>query len=392
MKISVPAGIALVAITCLGRGVGQEIAREHVVGRLEVVATFDGPMPTGVSVANRGVGEATANQGRIFVNFPKWGDAVEYTVAEVKSGKTIPFPNPEINHYSAGDNPAEKLISVQSVVVDPSGKRLWIVDTGSIAFGPVVPNGAKLIAVDLETNRIVKKIAFPADVALTNTYLNDVRFDLRRGREGMAFITDSGANALIVVDLATGESWRRLSDHSSTKPEAAFIPVVEGDIMLMRLPGKAPSPLEVGADGIAISADAKTLYYCPLIGRHLYSVSADALADRSKTDAEVAATVRDLGEKGGASDGLESDGQGRVYLSDYEHNAIRRRAVNGEIETLVHDPHVLWPDTLSLAEDGYLYFTANQIQRQAVFQNGRDLRQKPYVLFRVKVDGTRIQQ
>ena len=161
--------------------------------------------------------------------------------------------------------------------------------------------------------------------------------------------------------------------------------------MQMRLPGQAPTKLEVGADGIAISADAKTLYYCPLIGRHLYSVSVDALADRGKSDAEVAATVKDLGEKGGAGDGLESDSEGRVYLSDYEHNAIRRRTIDGGIETLVHDPRVLWPDTLSLADDGYLYFTANQIERQPVFNNGRDLRQKPYVLFRVKVDGTRIQ-
>jgi sugar lactone lactonase YvrE len=102
--------------------------------------------------------------------------------------------------------------------------------------------------------------------------------------------------------------------------------------------------------------------------------------------------VKDLGEKGGASDGLESDAQGRVYLSDYEHDAIRRRNAAGEIETLVHDPRVLWPDTLSLAADGYLYFTANQIERGAAFHGGQDLRQKPYVLFRVKVDGTRIQQ
>lgn len=392
MRITLRVGMALFAMIWVAQGVGQEIAREHVVGRLEVAATFDGPMPTGVSVANTGVGGGSANQGRVFVNFPKWGDAVEYSVAEVKDGKTIPFPNPEINHYVEGDNPAEKLISVQSIVVDPSGKRLWIVDTGSIAFGPVMPNGAKLIAVDLETNQTIKKIVFSAHVVLTKTYLNDVRFDLRRGREGFAFITDSGANAIIVVDLATGESWRRLGDHSSTKPEPAFMPVVEGDVMLMRLPGKPPSRLEVGADGIAISADAKTLYYCPLIGRHLYSVSVDALADRNKTDAEVAATVKDLGEKGGGGDGLESDGQGRVYLSDYEHDAIRRRALTGEIETLVHDPRALWPDTLSLANDGYLYFIANQIERQAVFQNGRDLRQKPYVLFRVKVDGTRIQQ
>ena len=206
----------------------------------------------------------------------------------------------------------------------------------------------------------------------------------------MAYITDSGANAIIVVDLASQKSWRRLSDHPSTVPDLQIAPVVEGRLLEMKLPGQAPSKLQVGADGIAISSDGKTLYYCPLISRRLYSVSIDALADRSKRDADVGATVKDLGDKGGAADGLESDAQGRVYLTNYEHNAILRRSPDGNIETLVHDPRVLWPDTMSLASDGYLYFTANQIERQPVFNLGRDLRQKPYVLFRVKVDGTRI--
>ncbi|MBZ5665309.1 MAG: SMP-30/gluconolactonase/LRE family protein [Acidobacteriia bacterium] len=363
---------------------GQELAKERVIGQLEVVATFNGPMPTGVTVANN---------GRIFVNFPKWGDNVEYTVAEIKDGKTLPYPNAEINHYADGDNPADKLVSVQSVVVDPTGNRLWILDTSSIAFGPVKPGGPKLMAIDLSTNQIVKKIIFPADVALPTTYLNDVRFDLHRGAEGMAFITDSssaGANGIIVVDLASGKSWRRLNDHPSTKPDQAFVPVVEGEILQLRIPGQPPAKFAVGADGIAISPDGKTLYYCPLTSRHLYSVNVDALADRSRSDAEVAATVKDLGERGGASDGLESDAQGRVYLSDYEYDAIRRWSTPGAVETLVHDPRVLWPDTLSLAADGYLYFTANQIERGAGFHNGQDLRQKPYVLFRVKVDGIRI--
>jgi sugar lactone lactonase YvrE len=364
---------------------GQELAKERVIGQLEVVATFNGPMPTGVTVAN----------GRIFVNFPKWGDNVEYTVAEVKDGKTLPYPNADINRYADGDDPAAKLVSVQSVVVDPTGNRLWILDTSSIAFGPVKPGGSKLIAVDLNTNQIAKKIIFPADVALPTTYLNDVRFDLHRGAEGMAFITDSsstGSNGIIVVDLASGKSWRRLNDHPSTRSDPAFVAVVEGEILQLRLPEQPPARFAVGADGIAISPDGKTLYYCPLTSRHLYSVNIDALADRTRSDAEVAATVRDLGEKGGASDGLESDAQGRVYLSDYEHDAIRRWTTVGAIETLVHDPRVLWPDTLSLAADGYLYFTANQIERGAGFHNGQDLRQKPYVLFRVKVDGTRIHQ
>jgi sugar lactone lactonase YvrE len=363
---------------------GEELAKERDIGQLEVVATFNGPMPTGVTVANN---------GRIFVNFPRWGDNVEYTVAEVKNGKTLPYPNADINHYAVGDDPAGKLVSVQSVVVDPTGDRLWILDTSSIAFGPVKPGGPKLIAVDLNTNQITKKIIFPADVALPTTYLNDVRFDLHRGAEGMAFMTDSsstGSNGIIVVDLASGKSWRRLNDHPSTKPDPAFVPVVEGEILQPRLPGQSPARFVVGADGIAISPDGKTLYYCPLTSRHLYSVNIDALADRTRSDAEVAATVKDLGEKGGASDGLESDAQGRVYLSDYEHDAIRRWTTDGAIETLVHDPRVLWPDTLSLAADGHLYFTANQIERGAGFHNGQDLRQKPYVLFRVRVDGTRI--
>lgn len=363
---------------------GQELAQERVVGKIEVVATFNGAMPTGVTVAN---------SGRIFVNFPKWGDQVDYTVAEVKNGKTVPYPNAEINHYHDSDNQADRLVSVQSVVVDPAGSLLWVLDTGSIGFGPVKQGGPKLIGVDLATNRVIKKIIFPADVALTTTYLNDVRFDLKRGAEGMAFITDSsstGANGIIVVDLASGKSWRRLNDHPSTKPAPGFVPVVEGEILQLRIPGQPPMPFGVGADGIAISPDGKTLFYCPLTSRRLYSVSVDALTDKNGTDADVAATVKDLGEKGGAGDGLEADAQGRVYLSDYEHNAIRRWKPGGEIETLLHDPRVLWPDTLSLAPDGYLYFTANQIERQGVFHNGQDLRQKPYVLFRLKVDGTRI--
>jgi sugar lactone lactonase YvrE len=83
---------------------------------------------------------------------------------------------------------------------------------------------------------------------------------------------------------------------------------------------------------------------------------------------------------------LESDDKGRVYLTDYEHNAVLRRGTDGLYETLVHDPRALWPDTLALAADGHLYFTANQLHRQKRFHNGEDQREKPYALFRVKVE------
>jgi len=358
----------------------QKLPTDESLGTLETVAHFDGAMLTGVTVSH---------QGRIFVNFPKWGDEVTFTVAEIREGRPVAYPDEAINRTDPNDL-AGTLVSVQSVVVDPAD-RLWILDTGSPMFQPTQYGGPKLVCVDLTSDRVIKTILFPQDVALPTTYLNDVRFDLRRGTEGMAFITDSsdqGANGIVVVDLASGESWRKLHDHPSTKAEAlsSFRPIVEGRPLLERQPDGKTKPMQMGSDGIAISADGSRLYYCPLASRRLYSVAIDALVDRSIDESAVAATVIDEGDRGGASDGLETDAAGYIYSTNYEHNAVLRRRSDGEWETVVHDPRLLWPDTMSVAADGYLYVTANQLHRQAKYQNGKDLRQKPYTLFRVRID------
>jgi len=356
----------------------HQVAHEETVGILEIVAQFDGPMPTGISVSR---------EGRVFVNFPKWGDEVEFTVAEIVGGEAFPYPNAGINKPN-GDADPEKFVSVQSIVVDPRD-RLWVLDTGSPMFKPTVEGGPKLVGIDLDSNTVFKTILFPKSVALETTYLNDIRFDLRRGEQGFAFITDSssnGPNALIVIDLASGQSWRRLNAHPSTTAEKDFLPLVEGQPLMNRPPDGPPTPMTMGADGIAMAADGSRLYYCPLASRRLYSVSLDALIDRSLSDGDVAKTVRDEGDKGGAADGLESDDVGRLYITSGEHNAILRRDIDHSYHTLAHDPRMLWPDTLSLAHDGYLYFTANQLHRQASYHGGKDLRQKPYSLFRIPVD------
>lgn len=158
----------------------QDLPADEPLGESEPVAYFNGAMPTGVTVSQ---------QGRIFVNFPRWGDEVPFTVSEIRDGEAVAYPNEAINQSDAVDQ-ASALVSVQSVVVDPAD-RLWILDTGSPMFKPTEYGGPKLVCVDLTTNQVVKKILFSQDVALPTTYLNDVRFDLRRGSEGMAFITDS---------------------------------------------------------------------------------------------------------------------------------------------------------------------------------------------------------
>jgi sugar lactone lactonase YvrE len=359
----------------------HELPAEEQLGILEPMAYFNGAMPTGVTVSH---------QGRIFINFPKWGDDVKFTVAEIHNGEAVAFPGEAINKTDP-NNLAAALVSVQSVVVDPID-RLWILDTGSPNFEPTKYGGPKLVCIDLASDKAVKKILFPQDVALPTTYLNDVRFDLRKGSEGIAYITDSaqkGPNGIIVVNLSSGESWRRLHDHPSTKAEdlQTFLPIVEGQPFLERQPdGSVKSGASMGADGIAISSDGKYLYYCPLGSRKLYKVETDSLIDRSLNDKEVSDTITDEGDRGGASDGLETDASGYIYSTNYEHNAILRRIPGGEWETVAHDSRLLWPDTLSLATDGYLYVTANQLHRQARFHNGQDLRHKPYTLFRVNIN------
>ncbi len=402
------------------------------VGTLETVATFSGPMPTGVTVSR---------SGRIFVNFPRWGDDVPFTVAEVVKGKAVAYPNAEVNDWAGRTKPnpnafrdesvnQQHFVSVQSVVVDPED-RLWVLDTGAPLLKTVVPGGAKLVAVDLRTNKIVKTILLPPETAGPNSYMNDVRFDLRVGDQGgqdpqtavgsmpaptpdtapkdsmhptaertagqvtndgihgTAYITDSssmGPNALIVVDLATGKSMRRLNQHSSVLSEDSFLMFSQGQPVYQTLPGYPPQPVNFAADGIAISADGSLIYYCPINSTKLYSVSTEALRDKSKSDAQVGATVRVATGKM-PSDGLESDASGAVYMTDPVTDSIHRwNPKTGLTETIAHDPRILWPDTMSVAADGYLYFNANQLNQQPTMHNGQDLRVKPYQMFRIRID------
>ncbi len=447
--------LSLIAQTAGARGNGARAETDRPVGQLETVATFDGPMPTGVTVSET---------GRIFVNFPRWGDDVPFTVAELVKGKAVAYPNPAVNDWPGRKLPNPNafkdeqanqthFVNVQSVVVDPAD-RLWVLDTGAPMLRNTVPGGPKLICIDLVTNQIIRTILLPPETAGTNSYMNDVRFDLSVGQSGLqdagtapgsrnaadpnkppadpkfpsaersagstdflsagsaateaearaklasakqradihgtAYITDSssqGPNAIVVVDLATGKSFRRLNQHISTQGEPGFIMFAEGRPVYTTYPGHPAEPNLFAADGIAISADGKELFYCPISGTKLYGVSTAMLRDRSKSDAEVASTVRIVTGKM-PSDGLESDTQNRVYLSDPVTDSISRfEPASGRIETLVHDPRILWPDTMSLAGDGYLYFTANQLHRQPSLHNGEDQRVKPYQLFRIKVDG-----
>ena len=90
----------------------QDLPADEPLGALEPVAYFNGAMPTGVTVSH---------QGRIFVNFPRWGDEVPFTVSEIRDGEAVAYPDKAMNQTDRNDQ-ASAFVSVQSVVVDPSDR------------------------------------------------------------------------------------------------------------------------------------------------------------------------------------------------------------------------------------------------------------------------------
>src|SRR6185437_16898370 len=106
-------------------------------------------------------GVAISKFGRLFVNYPRWSDIYLNAVVEVlPDGSTRPFPDQRWNGWDRKPGTAaDHFVCVQSVVVDESD-ALWVLDPAAPMLTSPVPNGAKLVKIDLRSNRVVQVIAF----------------------------------------------------------------------------------------------------------------------------------------------------------------------------------------------------------------------------------------
>jgi sugar lactone lactonase YvrE len=312
-------------------------------------------------------GMAVSEDGRVFVNYPRWSDDVPFSVGEiVASGEVVPFPDELWNAWDGESQPGDHLVCVQSVYIDSDG-FLWVLDAASAYLRGVVPGGAKLLKVDLAKDEVVGKIVFGDSIAPPASYLNDVRIDTKKR---VAYVTDSGLGGLILVDLDTGTSRRRLGDHHSTKSEELVL-TIGGRQWLVN--GQGP---QVHSDGLALDKDGHYLYYQALTGRTLYRIETRWLLDTAVSERELGTKVESMGETG-AADGIIFGPGGYLYLSAIEDDAINIFASLGTVETVVKDRRLSWPDSFAEGPDGYLYVTTSQIHL------GSD-RTEPYRIFKLK--------
>lgn len=341
--------------------------------RPEPLARFPDHWPSGI---------APARDGRIFLSFPRLDPVpAPYTLAELVDGKPVPFPDELVNTIDPGDT-EHRFVSVHGIALGP-GRRLLALDSGATSLAGGDPKAAKLYVIDLDRNAIVHGIGFPADVVLPTTYLNDLVIDYNRGKAGFAYISDSGANGpngIIVVDLDSGNSWRRLSGSDVVRPAQRpgfAIATVDG-------PLAAPP----GIDGIALSPDGRTLWWTPLGGYELFSLDTDLLAREHADEAMIARHVVRHAARDFASDGLDCDRAGRVYFTDVSHGTLRRYVpAEKRYETLLRGENLMvWPDAVKLGPDRIVYVTDSQVNRMPEFNGGVDRRERPFTLYRAAID------
>ena len=340
----------------------------------EVIAEFPDFWPSGIAVSR---------SNRVFVSFPRL-DAVPATatLVELIDGKPVPFPDDLVNAYDESA-PANRFVSIHGITMAP-GNRLLALDTAARSFDRCDPALVTLYTIDLDHDAIAHSIRFPHDVCLPTSYFNDIVVDYARGKAGVAFISDSGAagpNGIVVVDLESGRSWRRLSGSSSVRvprPAGFGIATETGET-------NAPTP---AIDGIAMSPDGRTLWWTPLGTYDFFSIETDLLCDPHANDDVLARHVRSHGPRAFASDGLDTDREGRVYLTDLTNGTIQRYVPDaGRFEVLFHGTGFMrWPDAVRLGPDRLIYMTDSQLNRAPAFTGGPDLRERPYKLYRAAND------
>lgn len=258
--------------------------------------------------------------------------------------------------------------------IDRQG-RLWVIDHGDHGF-----RTPRLTAFDLDSGELRHEFRFPAELAPKGSFLQDFAID---STASTVFIADvafwAKRPAIVVYDVGTQSGKRLLENDVSVAPMD----------YLIRTPSKTMTffgglaALKAGVDGIALSRDDQWLYYGAMNHRHLYRIHRlDLIAAAPGVDA-LAKAVQNIGDKP-LNDGLSTDNDGNVYVTDVEHGAVLRLKADGQWQTLIKSKRIRWADALSFGPDGWLYLADSAIPELMLRSRAHIRSQAPYFIYRFR--------
>ena len=317
-------------------------------------------------------GITVAPDGRMFAPFQREPGSGIPTLGELHEDRSVtPYPDEAWNAWMPGDDPASAFVGVVSVRIGPDGLA-WVVDKGSSGFiAQVVPDAAKLVAIDTERNR-VKRIYPLGDVVSGMGLLDDVRFN---GRQ--AYVTDAINPGLVVLDLESGDARRVLEDDPSTTGRRHL----RADGRELRDP--YGNPVTVHCDQLEVSPDGRLLYFQPTTGP-MSVVETRFLDDVSLSPEMLSSHVRLFADTK-STGGTAMDANGNIYWSNTDECAIGKITPDGTMTEILRDERLQWPDAMWIAENGDLLAPAAQLNLSAGLNNGKDATRPPFTVYRMKL-------
>lgn len=285
----------------------------------------------------------------MFLGLPRYtrDGATPSLVRRERDGSLRPFPGGDWNAWEPGRDGSAAFVYLNAVHIFDDD-TVWCVDQGAPnegvfpGYGTPAPGAQKIVQLDAGSGEILRILRFNEAMLPPGGQLNDLR---RLG--DLLYITDSGLGGIIVHDLVSGVSKRRLSEQHVTQSSPARIPPV-----LAHIHGDKPFR-PPNSDLIEITPDGKWLYWASPTGP-LYRTETRRLLDPEISDEALSAHVERVFDNA-FSGGCTMDSNGNIYFSETATNRITVLAPDGRSTTLISDPVLVRPDGGFISQNRILY-------------------------------------
>ena len=315
---------------------------------------------------------ALTSYNHMFLGLPRYpGHESTPGVGRRLADKTvIAFPGNAWNDWKPGDSGKDSFVYVNGLHIF-ADDTVWVVDQGGLRpdAAPVElstpkPGAQKVVQLHPHSGKVLSVIRFDDEILPTGAQLNDLRI-----HGSTMYLTDSGTGALIVHDLSSGKTTRRLSGY----PQMLGIPTTTAQ-------GAHRTPK---ADMIEVSAAGDWLYWAAPTGP-LYRIPTRLLRNSRRTDAELATHIEHVADIP-RSGGCAIDSRGNIYLSDLDNRQVVLLAASGKTAVLARNAKLISPDGGFISADRHLYIPAPQSSLTTLFGNPTDLTTKPFMIYSLKL-------
>lgn len=309
---------------------------------------------------------AVSQGGRIFFTVHPESRPQGNKLLEWVDGAAIPYPSGTVQPHLFD--------TVLGLVIDRQDV-LWTIDNGNHGFGE-----PRLLAFDLATGSIVHDYEFRPDAAPSGSFLQDLQVS---ADGSTVFIADASvwrqSPAIVVYDVATRSARRLLEAHHSVTAQNIL---VRNPIRDMKFLGGLVS-LKTGVDGIAIDSENEWLYFGAINHSGLFRARIRDLRNPALPARQLENEVERFSDKP-LSDGLSTDLQANIYITDVEHGSVFVVGQDRELKTLIRSPQIRWADGLSFGPDGWLYLADSAIPEQVLKSKDHIQSHGPYYIYRFK--------